>query len=541
MIKKTINTVLISSLLILINAPIYSQAVYHHVQHTGIYEFLDEMGTLHLIDLHTAIKPYTRKTIAEKLAVLNDKKDSLNARQQKELAFYLKDFNKELKPGKNFNKRIDLFYYKDSLFTFSVNPILGSKAYYNANKLVYHWWNGAEAFAYIDDHWGFYASLRDNHISEQLYRKQDHLSKQIGGANYKNTDLGKDFEEMRGGVTYAWKWGTLGLVKDQFVWGNNYNGSNIFSGTTPSFPHIKLHLTPAKWFTFRYVHAWLISESLDSLRSYYFTTGPEIRYRGIYYPKYMAANMFTFTPINGLNLSVGNSIIYSDIGVHPAYLVPIFFYKAVDHTLNAGTDNMNSQMFFDISTRNVEHLHLYSSLFIDEISINRMFIDSSHSNFISIKAGAHITGLLPNTFFTVEYTKTNPLTYKHYIETLTFESNRFNMGHYLTDNARELYIDASWKPFNTLKISTFYSAAIKGTNYDRKTSARDRWGLPFINETKWKNNTIGLSTRYEIINGAYISAAFTRSIISGEALNQYTPECFQGIKNTVSLGLNYGF
>ena len=45
----------------------------------------------------------------------------LNARQQKELDFYLKDFNKELRPGKNFNKRFDIFYYKDSLFTFNVS------------------------------------------------------------------------------------------------------------------------------------------------------------------------------------------------------------------------------------------------------------------------------------------------------------------------------------------------------------------------------------------------------------------------------------
>ncbi len=94
--------------------------------------------------------------------------------------FYLKDFNKELKPAysrknKNFDKRFDVLYYKDSLFTFSVNAILGAEYFMNDSGNFYHRWNGAEAFAYVGDHWGFYASLRDNHESEILAR-EDYLN-----------------------------------------------------------------------------------------------------------------------------------------------------------------------------------------------------------------------------------------------------------------------------------------------------------------------------------------------------------------------------
>ncbi len=31
----------------------------------------------------------------------------------------------------------------------------------------------------------------------------------------------------------------LGIVKDHLVWGDNYNGSNILSGRTPSLPMMK--------------------------------------------------------------------------------------------------------------------------------------------------------------------------------------------------------------------------------------------------------------------------------------------------------------
>ena len=136
---------------------LFSQKVYHHISNKNIYSFLDELATEHIISLNSAVKPYSRTFIADKLQEVSDQKENLNQQQLKELEFYLKDFNKELLPDKNFNKRLDLFYYKDSLFTFLINPIGGLQYWTNKNGSVYHRWNGAEAFAYVGKHWGFYA------------------------------------------------------------------------------------------------------------------------------------------------------------------------------------------------------------------------------------------------------------------------------------------------------------------------------------------------------------------------------------------------
>ncbi|MEM9023015.1 MAG: hypothetical protein AAGB22_04700, partial [Bacteroidota bacterium] len=228
--------------LALLAVPGQSQEVYHHIGNEQLYLFLDELANLHVIELNTGIKPYSRQLIAEKLQEASEKSSELTVRQQKEVAFYLKDFNKELKPDKNFDKRLDVFYYKDSLFTLSVNPILGMHYFSNDNDLVYHRFNGGEAFGYLGKNIGFYASLRDNHENERLseffYRNNRR------GAVYKNSN---DYSEMRGGISYAWKWGSVAVVKDNFSWGNNYNGANIFSGRTPSFAQIKLRVKPVKW------------------------------------------------------------------------------------------------------------------------------------------------------------------------------------------------------------------------------------------------------------------------------------------------------
>ncbi len=174
--------------------------------------------------------------------------------------------------------------------------------------------------------------------------------------------------------------------------------------------------------------------------------------REVFRPKYIAANMFTITPWKRLDISFGNSIIYSDMGVHPAYLIPFMFYKSIDHTLNQGIDNQNSQMFVDISTRQIRHLHLYGTLYIDELKTERLTDKKTH-NFWSAKLGIKESNLLVNNLsINVEYSMSRPITYQHRVPTLTYESNNYNMGYYLRDNSREIYISVEYKPIRGLHL-----------------------------------------------------------------------------------------
>jgi hypothetical protein len=513
---------------------LFSQTVYYYTSNQELDSFIDELANSQIIDLNSSVKPYSRLFIGQKLKEVEEKKDMLNPRQAREVEFYLKDFNKELVADKNFNKRFDLLYRKDSLFTLSVNPILGIQFWTNKNGTIYHRWNGAEAFAYIGKHWGFYASLRDNYEKEQL-EKPEYLTLRPGAAYKSETD----YSEMRGGITYGWKWGTLALVKDHFTWGDNNHGSNIFSGRTPSFAQIKLSLKPVDWFEFNYIHGFLVSEVIDSTRTWYYTNVNQTQERKAYREKYMAANFFTFRPWKRIYVSFGNSIVYSDIGFEPAYLIPLFFFKSVDHTLNHEIDNQNSQMFFSVSSRQIKNLHLYSSLFVDEISIANMFNKEKHSNFLSWKIGGQLTNLpFQNLSLVAEYTRTNPLVYQHFVPTLTFESNRFNLGHYLKDNADELYLAIGMRPIRGLSIDLSYLHARKGPDYDSETTQRT--GLPFMNTVEWENHTFSLNIRYQVINDGYAFLEFSSGNITGN-VEKYTPPILRGKTTTLSAGANIGF
>jgi len=127
---------LIASFLLAFSALLTAQYVPHNVTNTGIYEFLDELANDGLVELNSVIKPYSRMTISEILKLANEQRDRLTARQQKELDFYLKDFGKEFNDGKDWNRRKDLFYYKDDKFTMTVNPILGGEVFSNSNGMA---------------------------------------------------------------------------------------------------------------------------------------------------------------------------------------------------------------------------------------------------------------------------------------------------------------------------------------------------------------------------------------------------------------------
>jgi hypothetical protein len=558
-LKKKVFILIISSLSILNQIPISSQEVPHPVNNTGIYEFLDELAGMQIIEINSAVKPYSRLFIANRLKEADEKRDQLNSRQQKELDFYLMDFVKELILTHNDRKTVrlqdcktffwrdgvkvyrsndstlrlrrDLFYYKDSLFSLTVNPILGGEIFTNSSGKAYYGRNFGEARGYVQ-HWGFYASLRDNHEKPLLGLPQ-YLTKREGGHIKGSTD----WSEMQGGITWSWKWGNAGFIKDRQQWGNNYNGANIFGGNNPTFVQLRLNLKPAKWFEFNYFHGWLNSMVVDSSRSYWVTNSYGTDYREVYHKKFIAANMLTFTPVKNLNISAGNSIVYDDRHFNPVYLIPLFFYKSVDHSYTSGIDNMNSQTFIDVSSRNIKNLHLYVTLFVDELSVAR-FTKNDEWNFLSWKTGFRLSNLpVQNLSFTTEFTYTYPLTYQHYVPTLTFETQHYNLGYYLRDNSREWYVAVDYKPVRTLNIGLYLIDAICGPDYTEL--GVDRLGNPPLASVEWQSTIYGLKASYQIINDLYAWLNFSNSNIIGD--KRWTPEYFYGKKNTLNIGITFGF
>lgn len=535
--------------------PLNGQEVPVHIRNEGDYEFLSRLNALHLANAELVFRPVSTSTMLEAIkGVDHDSLKTFGLWEEWEMYSGTLSFWDQAAKAKRYTSFLDcscetplhlmssdLFSYRDSSFRFRFNPLF-SYEFYSNDKGSEYWRRSGLAFeASLGKHWGFWGSLADNYESVRF--SEDHYLTQRPGANYKLSDQAGEYSETRGGISYAWKSGHIMMAKGNVQWGSGYHGTSIFSGRTPSYPFLKLNLKPVKWLEFNYFHGWLVSEVIDSNRTGWYTNAYGNERREYFYDKYIAANMFTFRPWKRLNISFGNSIIYSDDHPKFAYFIPFLFWKSVDHTLTgAGSSRLgqNSQMFFDISSFQIRHLHLYTSVFVDEVSFRRFWDENEHSNFFGMKIGAALYDLpIPAFRAIMEYTRSHPLAYRHNTPLTTFESNRYNLGHYLTDNADEFYASLRWSPLPLGYIQLSYTGIRKGPDYTALGGAR--LGLPFMEETNWTYSSAEVLLKYTLSYHLSLRASLRFGNSEGEAESTYLPEFYRGKTTTGSIGLHWNY
>jgi hypothetical protein len=516
------------------------------LSYTRLYDYLDELITDGVISAQTAVRPYTRKQVADMLVQAQAADSLLNNRQKADLAFYLNEFALERDTMvSNFLQYTDhstfslsladpQFSYKtrDNNFKMRFRPILGGNITASKKGAIFHRWYGAELQMDIANHLSIWGSLRDNSWSGDWLSKkyfpdgtarmngarihygasqQQPALSPLAGVQYKEANYGGDFSDSKGGINlYTW-WGSIGIQRENITWGTAYHASNILSGRNPAAPMITLQLTPCKWFQFDYFHAWLVSNVLDS--TYFYlenTTGgaePVPNYRP--YNKFMAANMFTFTPIKHLSLSFGNSIIYAEQTIQAAYLIPIAFYKSLDHLLTKGTrtQNQNSQLFASLSVRPINHLQLYGSFFVDEVKFKRFKPSYPEKNPISYLVGFNWSGWpIKGLSLKGEFMRSYIACYTHSIDILTWTSNSYNMGHYMGDNAQSIYAELAYRPVRGLLLKLSYT---NDTKYNSYAYQRDNIGetisqKPF-DHCIYRNNEVRLDGIFEPHPNMYLT------------------------------------
>ena len=522
-----------------------------------LYDFIDELITDGVITHQTAIRPYTRKQVADMLLKAQDVDSLLDQRQQKELLFYLNEFALERDTMvNNYVQYTDYSTYnisladpqfsfrtKDSMFKLRLRPILGGNIMASKKGAIFHRWYGAEVQMDVAKHLSIWGSLRDNSWSGDWLSKAyfpEANSRMLGarihygasqiqpaltslaGVQYKEASYGGDFSDSKGGISlYSW-WGSISLQRENIQWGDAYHASNILSGIAPAVPMVSLQLTPCKWLQFDYFHAWLVSNVLDTTYFYSENTTKQSEQALNYRPmnKFMAANMLTIIPIKQLSVSLGNSIVYAERNVQAAYFIPIAFYKSLDHLLTKGvaTQNQNSQFFASLSVRPVDHLHLYGSFYLDEFAIKRLKPSNKENNPISYLVGFNWSGWpVKGLSLKGEFMRSYIACYTHSIDVLTWQSNSYGLGHYMGDNAQSIYAELAYRPIRGMVLKMSYTNDVKYNSYAYLRVYRGEDGVireggisetlaqkPF-DKVVFRNDVLRLDGTYEVHPNMYMT------------------------------------
>lgn len=534
----------------------FGQVVYEPL-HRDVYQYLSRMAQKGILEIDDQIKPISRIYIAEKLSELKNNSSRLSDLEADELEFYLKDFGRELKfinyeiidipdltlAGRDDWGRTRLFSYYDDLFSLNVSPVLGYKIGSRDNAKLTHFWNGISAYGYLTDHIGISFDFRDNNESGTTIDKFKSFTPVTGtnersNANVVNYSPDKvEYSEVKTVVGVNWAWGSAAIGKEFFEWGYGESGKLVLSQKSPSFPFIRIDISPVSWFSFNYIHAWLSSDIRDSSDIYYTELGQE---RFHFRNKYLASHTINIKPLKGLNISLGESVIYSD-KVEIAYLMPFMFFRLADHYISRQKNSAgaNAQFFGSVSSRNhIPNTHLYGTFFIDEITLTNLFDSEKQRNQFGFSLGGSVVDLpINNLTFTLEFTRILPFVYNHYISTTTYESSSYNLGHWMGQNADQIYASFEYRILRGLKTKIWGQYIRKGTE-DNVTDIYIQPQPPFLFGERKNYKYFGGSMQYEITHELFarLEYQFTESSIQQED-NSFTDSTLKEFYFSVYYGL----
>ena len=534
------------TLLILSESDIKSQAIFES-QYNNVYNFLDQMSLKKEASWIDIIKPVTRTEIKTSLNKLLQIKDSLCKEDKNELLFHANDFQLSENRSQSHYKKFTLdqqyrfraFTHQEGRNTIYADPIIGSsigayngKIIFEQNVGVNFWGNLTDRFSY-----SFYfndLNLTGDGIKEIPSWNGEKKFVNIGDKNVLNK---KNYNDLRVSLTYSFNNGFISTGQDRISFGYGQQSNIILSQNAPAYPFIRLKYLPFKKIQFNYLHAFLQSNILNKNAEYPFNTPTYGGMSNIYIPKFYAMHSITYSPQQGVDLSIGESIVYAN-KLNIGYLFPLNYFKSFDNTssnqnLLAGA---NGQFFTAASIRRfIPNTQLYGQLFIDEIRISRL-LTNENRNQIGYQIGAKTNDLLKIKRFIggMEYTKNRPFVYSNLNPAQYYTHHNEQLGDWLGNNSDRILTYLQYYPHQKILTKIEFAYIRKGGSgtIDQQYLASPQ--PPFFFDPRFKQKSITFEAKYQVLNQLFV-------LLKAQASSRFSIPDNQTKKfNTISAGFYYG-
>ena len=447
---------------------------------------------------HSAVKPYTRKAVAQLTDSVLTSGQTLSRQDAFNLGYLQSDNwewvdsidNRSKKPLWNFfyKQKSDLFYGADKseAIQIHINPVLyldigGESA---SDKYTYTNTRGVQIRGMIDGKVGFYTFLGENQARFPSYvRSWVQDKKVIPGEGFRKGfgDSGYDFFTATGYISFnVTKHINFQFGHDKQYWGEGYR-SMVLSDFSPPALFLKIN-----------TQVWRLSYTNLFTQMYADAFGASGGAVGntLFPKKYLVAHRLAFNIGNHVNLGVFESVVFGredSLGnshFELAYLNPIIFYRAIEHQ-NGSTDN--ALLGIDIKWNFLKSFSFYGQWIFDELIVDE-FLSSSGwwGNKFGYQVGLKYIDAfgLNNLDLQVEYNAARPYTYTHQNIYNNYAHYRQAVAHPLGANFREFIGIIRYQPIPRLSLSAKailanYGLDSPGTNWgqdilkDYRTRERD--------------------------------------------------------------------
>ena len=477
--------------------PVAAQPVYER-HTTEVNEYLARMAQKGLLEWNDNIQPLRMDKIVSALDSLAVHPAKLSVKEKKELDFYQAFYRA--------NKSKYKLGYKNDDFSFKLYPVVTGQLQTSDSISYFKRSIGVNLYGAISKRWGYQLSFQD--ITEKgslLDTSKQSIQAALETGYVKNSLFNNksiNYTEIRAHLSYAFKKGMVSIGQDYLTWGYGRGGKLVLSDKAPTYPYIRLDLQLLPWLRFNYSHAWLKSDIPDSSKSYTIADSIYGGVREVMVQKFLAQHSLDIRLMKGLNLMLGESILFTD-RLNLGYFIPVMFFKAFDNY--SGNNNItrgsNGQFFFQVSSRNqLRKTHLYASLFIDEIKISRVFNELERRNHLGYTIGANITDIgLPFLTVGAEYIRIRPFVYRNFLPAQNYTSASFVLGDWMGSNADRFYLFANYTPIPRLKVLARYQLVRKGDEGTLEQQYLDQPQPRFLFGSKKQWNDLLLKASYEAI------------------------------------------
>ncbi|OGU67832.1 MAG: hypothetical protein A3H45_11730 [Ignavibacteria bacterium RIFCSPLOWO2_02_FULL_55_14] len=504
-----------------------------------VYEFLKKMEASHILrGYRDIIKPISRLHAAKLLLAVDTAAARLTPVDLRRLNFLKIEFGHELGlldvSWSEVPRRWHPLMFPIRGGYMNVDLNLGYSVMRSQGDHVNKQTNGFKTYGYAFDRFGFALSFADNRENGNAINRNKSFTPDEGvGFLLQRANI-IEYNFANAQFTYDASGITVALEKIPQWWSTGRRGSLYLSTKSPAPPQFRFRAELTDWMDFTYIHADLNSLVVDSNRSYQANSSASTPfYRTVYRQKYLASHAVEVSVCNWLDVSLGESVIYSDRGLQLIYLLPVMFFKSGEH-YNLDTDN--TQFFFSVDVNPLEHVNVYGSLVIDEFSSYDVFNEERARNQVGWTVGTQVYDVpIPDMEWLLEYTLINPWVYSHKYPAARFTNSGYDMGHWIGQNADNLFSELVYRPHRAVRLSAWYEAVRKGGGADVALQYQLP-SLPFLYGPVRTEHSIGIAAVYQPVRDVFLDVRARTFRTANEA----TPALEHGEKPEITVGLRYG-
>jgi len=236
-------------------------------------------------------------------------------------------------------------------------------------------------------------------------------------------------------------------------------------------------------------------------------------------------------------------VVYADRGMEWVYLLPIHYFRAVEHDLY---DRDNALLAIDAEVRIIKGLKLYGTWLIDELRQDKLF-SNWYGNKHGFQFGMHIVDpLRVNNFeLRLEYVAIMPWVYTHKYYLNRYTSQGRSLGYWAGPNSEIIYLDLTKWWHRRLLTSLTAQRWRHGANYANKNIGGDIFlghgtllgtqtepveTRKFLEGILQIENRLQFQARYEVFNDVYLQLALNYILYDNSASTIRSTELYLGLK-----------